>query len=126
MKNREDIEKLEKIIGQLGSAYAEIAALSKKSPNDAVNKFKIKLVNKILSSANDYLGERYRPIDDFLYFDEDDMPTTSDIAVVLSQYMEEAERYRSDNVADDYGWVYVINGKASTIAAAPPSRIKKR
>jgi len=40
---------------------------------------------------------------------------------VLGQYMEEAERYRSDNV-EYYGgeWVYVVDGETSDIPT--PSR----
>lgn len=54
--NRANVDTFEKISGQLLSIYEEISLLSKKSPNDAVNKFKLKFVNKLLSQSNDYLG----------------------------------------------------------------------
>ena len=126
MKSREDVEKLEKLLGQINGIYSEISALSKKSPNDGVNNFKLNLINKVLAFANDVLGPSYRPFDDFSQFDVDDLPTTSDVTVVISQYMEEAERYRSDNVVLDRGWKYVIDGHASNIEASPPARIKIR
>lgn len=126
MKSKEDVEKLEKLLGQINGIYSEISALSKKSPNDGVNKFKLNLINKVLASANDVLGPSYRPFDDFAQFDVDDLPTTSDVTVVISQYMEEAERYRSDNVVLDRGWKYVIDGRSSNIEASPPARIKIR
>ncbi|MGH5435000.1 hypothetical protein ACRFHY_26620, partial [Klebsiella pneumoniae] len=69
--NRANVDTFEKISGQLLSIYEEISLLSKKSPNDAVNKFKLKFVNKLLSQSNDYLGEMYKPFDDFDSFDED-------------------------------------------------------
>lgn len=75
--NRANVDTFEKISGQLLSIYEEISLLSKKSPNDAVNKFKLKFVNKLLLQSNDYLGEMYKPFDDFDSFDEDDIPQNS-------------------------------------------------
>jgi hypothetical protein len=43
LETNEDVERLEKLIGQLQGIYAEIGALAKKSPNDAVNPFKLNL-----------------------------------------------------------------------------------
>ena len=37
----DDIDKFEKVQGQLESLLSEIAVLAKKSPNDGVNKFKL-------------------------------------------------------------------------------------
>lgn len=45
---KEDVERFEKVTGQLDGVYEEITSLSKKSPNDGVNKFKLRLVNKVL------------------------------------------------------------------------------
>ncbi len=43
MKTKEDVDKLEKVIGQLNGLHAEVSQLAKKSPNDGVNAFKLKL-----------------------------------------------------------------------------------
>lgn len=127
MKDREDIEQLEKLIGQLEGLHAEITALAKKSPNDAVNAFKLKLINKVLEFGNVVLGDAYRPIEDFQQFDLDDVPSTSDVAMVIGQYMKEAERYRSDNVQMDRGrWVFIIDGKPSDVRAGEPSKIGRK
>lgn len=126
MQTEEDIAKLEKVIGQLQGAYAEVSQIAKKSPNDALNPFKLKLINKIIVSSNSILGSSYKPFDDFDQFDNDDMPSASDVTIVLSQYMEEAERFRSDNVIYDYGWKYVLNGNASNIEASSPSKVGKK
>lgn len=117
---------LEKVIGQLQGAHSEISQLAKKSPNDAVNKFKLNLINKVIETANMTLGEKYRPFADFDQFNPDDVPTTSDVTMVLSQYMEETERYRSDNVINDYGWKYVVNGKVTDVPAGPPSKVGRK
>jgi hypothetical protein len=70
------------------------------------------------------LGENYRPFTEFDEFDADDVPTNSDVTMILSKYMEQAERYRSDNVEHDgRSWRYTISGKASHIEAARPSQI---
>ena len=47
--------------------------------------------------------------------------------MILAQYMEEAERFRSDNVVDDgLDWLYKVNGKITEIKTAPPSKTGKK
>ncbi|MFZ0496943.1 MAG: hypothetical protein WBE80_04720 [Methylocella sp.] len=124
MKTKEDVEALERLIGQLQGLHAEISQLARKAPNDAVNAFKLKLINKVITAGNVVLGENYRPFTEFDEFDADDVPTNSDVTMILSQYMEQAEIYRSDNVEHDgRSWRYTISGKASHIEAARPSQI---
>jgi len=77
--NRSSVDIFEKVSGQLLSIYEEISLLSKKNPNDAVNKFKLNFVNKLLLQSNDYLADKYKPFEDFEAFDEDDIPQNSDI-----------------------------------------------
>ncbi|MFC3061576.1 hypothetical protein [Paenirhodobacter populi] len=127
MESNEDIERLEKLVGQLQGLHSEIGTLAKKSPNDAVNPFKLKLVNKVLAMGNEVLGAKYKPFDEFDIFDADDAPSTSDVTMVIAQYMEEAERYRSDNVKMDGGrWKYVLNGRASEVISGPPTKIGRK
>lgn len=112
--NRANVDTFEKISGQLLSIYEEISLLSKKSPNDAVNKFKLKFVNKLLSQSNDFLGEMYKPFDDFDSFDEDDIPQNSDVVFILSQYLQCFEKQRSDNVVIRNGnWFWRVIGEAT-------------
>ena len=126
MKTKEDIEKLEKVIGQLQGMHSETSILAKKSPNDSINPFKLSLINKVLGAANLVLGNSYKPIEHFDRFDSDDVPTSSDVTMVLSQYLEEVERYRSDNVVYAGGWKYVVNGKTTEIPSGPPSKVGKK
>lgn len=126
MKSEQDIESLEKLIGQLKALHAEVSLLSKKAPSDAVNAFKLKLINKCLAFGNEVLGESYKPFDDFDAFDSDDVPSNSDVTMVIAQYLEEAERYRSDNVMMSNGWYYYkLGGEKSSIRSAPPTWSKK-
>lgn len=131
MDTKEDVERLEKLTGQLQGLYAEIGALAKKSPNDAVNAFKLKFINRVIEMGNEVLGDKYKPFEEFDQFDQDDTPSTSDVTMVIAQYMEEAERFRSDNVVQSkangvYGWHYVLAGNASDIKSGPPTKIGKK
>ncbi|NIY73986.1 hypothetical protein HCZ30_16290 [Marivivens donghaensis] len=127
MDSKEDVERLEKLIGQLQGLNSEIGALAKKRPNDAVNAFKLKLINRILATGNEVLGDNYKPFEEFDQFDPDDAPSTSDVTMVIAQYMEEAERFRSDNVIGEFGiWYYVINGEPSEIRSGPPTKIGRK
>lgn len=126
MKNEDAVKELEKLIGQLKAHHSELNQLGKKAPSDAVNAFKLRFINKTLELANSVLGENYRPFDDFLVFDLDDVPSISDVTMIVAQYLEEAERYRSDNVIQEYTkYYYKIDGKASEIRAAPPTWSRK-
>ncbi|KQT01565.1 hypothetical protein ASG42_26470 [Rhizobium sp. Leaf391] len=127
MKTQEEIENLEKVIGQIQGAHAEISVLAKKSPNDSLNPFKLGLINKIIERANLHLGEQYRPFDDFDAFQADAVPTNSDVTMVLAQYLEEVERKRSDNVVMHQGrWVYALDGKPTDIRTGAPTKVIKK
>lgn len=109
--NRSSVDIFEKVSGQLLSIYEEISLLSKKSPNDAVNKFKLNFVNKLLSQSNEYLADKYKPFEDFEAFDEDDVPQNSDVVFILSQYLQCFEKLRSDNVVLRNGaWFWRVEG----------------
>lgn len=109
--DRNDLNKLEKLTGQLISVYEEVSLLSKKKPSDAVNKFKLKFVNKLVIDSNEYLSKKYRPFEDFDCFDEDSVPTNSDVVFILSQYLQCFEKLRSDNVVMNHGfWFWKVKG----------------
>jgi hypothetical protein len=121
---KEDLENLEKVTGQLEGLHREISLLAKKSSNDALNKFKLKMLNAALDSANGILGRAYKPIDGFDQFDIDDVTSNSDATVVLSAYLEELERYRADHIKITHGaWHYVLND-GTIMRAAPPKKLK--
>ncbi len=109
--NRKQVDTFEKLSGQLLSIYEEISLLSRKSPNDAVNKFKLKFINKMLTQSNEFLASKYKPFDDFELFEEDDMPQNSDIVFILSQYLQCFEKQRADNVIMRSGrWHWYVQG----------------
>ena len=106
---RADVDKFEKIAGQLLSIYEEISLLSKKNPHDALNKFKLKFINMHITAANEFLAEKYKPLEGFVRFEEDDMPQNSDVVFVVSQYLQALEKLRADNVSlRDGAWHWRI------------------
>lgn len=125
---KEDVDAFEKLVGQIQSIYEELSLLSKKSPNDALNKFKLGFVNKLLKSSNAFLKEVYKPFADFETFDEDQIPTNSDAVFILTQYLQCFEKFRADHVEDDFeGWFWTIksdDGRKERIKTVKPKRLK--
>ena len=93
-----EIDTFETLQGQLDSFHQEMTALSKKNPNDLINKFKLGLVNAVLKKANAFLGKKLMPFPDFQTFDEETLPSTSDVLLIVSQYLSAFEKLRSDNI----------------------------
>ncbi len=127
-----DINEFRKILNQLEGLHLEMASLSKKSYTDAINKFKLKLVNQVLNRTNAVLGETYRPFPDFNQFDEEELPTNSDVSLVLSQYINCMESLREENIYSKIE--YTSSGsvakicwlwKETKIETYPPKNIKK-
>jgi len=114
--NEEEVELFIKCYTQIQSIYNEITALSKKKPNEAVNKFKLRFINQILENANQLLKGNHKPFADFEKFYEDEIPTTSDVTMIFAQYLESMEKLHSDNII--WGgdkWCWIIDGKLSRI-----------
>jgi len=125
---RKDVERFEKIIGQLEGAHKEIGALLKKSPNDGVNKFKLRLINKVIEDANSLLGSKHRPFEDFSIFDENTLPSNSDTAFILAQYINCMENLRVENIKQGNfaQWYWVIDNELSSEKTAPPKKLNRR
>lgn len=127
---KEEVDTFEKLQAQLEGLHIEISALSKKSQNDALNKFKLKFINQILSEANQLLGERYKPFSDFDLFDENEMPSNSDAAMMLTQYLNCFEKLRADNIKKEdkfpQNWYWVVDSKLSRIRTVMPKIIKEK
>jgi hypothetical protein len=124
MNDKEDVEQFEKLEQQLHSFLGEISDLSKKKPNDPLNKFKLKFINIALDKLNKLLGNG-RPFADFELFDVDELPSNSDVVVILAQYAAAAHRFRiSQTQKKDYKWWWVVGGKPSNMETEDPSHFK--
>lgn len=118
MKSVEDVDNFLMLLMQLDKSLQDFLELSKKKPNDPVNKFKLRLVNTLFERANSFLDKSYKPFDSFETFDEDEIPTNSDVVLILSQYLGCLKKYGRDNTHDDgFKDLWIIKGKVSTIDA---------
>jgi hypothetical protein len=120
MDKKEDVQEFEKLEQQLHSFLTEISELSKKKPNDPLNKFKLKFINGALDRLNKLLGND-RPFSEFDLFDVDALPTNSDVVVILAQYAGAVLRFRNENTRYDNGaWRWILKGKISDVKTDRP------
>lgn len=83
----------------LKAMYVEFKEISKKKPDSAVSKGKIKIVNRLLEKVKTVLSDEQSII--FLDFlDEDDVPQASDVTLILSQYVAAMDAFHEKH----YGW----------------------
>ena len=79
--------------------YTEFKEFSKKKPDGAVNKAKIKIVNRLLEKCKEVLRDEMSS--EYLdLLDEDDVPQNGDVVLMLSQYVAAMEQFH----AVYFGW----------------------
>lgn len=76
----------------LEAMYSEFKELSKKKPDSAVSKSKIKITNRLLEKVRTVL-EDSTSIEFLDLLDEDDVPQVSDVTLILSQYVAAMEAF---------------------------------
>ena len=125
--NRNEVDSFIQIYAQIEALYAEIGLLAKKNPNDGINKFKLKYINEILEETNDILKEERKPFSDFAFFAEDNLPTNSDVTMVLAQYLGCMEELRSANIKEQMEdeWLWLVNDKISQLRTSPPKKLRR-
>jgi len=123
--SRSDVARFEKVVGQTAALRDEFAVLSKSKPDNPLNKFKVQLVNERLAEANEVLTGTFKPIASFTVFEGEQLPTNSDVVVVLTQYLACLERWRSTHVDYNeirYRWYWrTTDGE---LEAAPATQSK--
>lgn len=108
--HRKEVEQYDELYSKLVSLKGDIAQLSAKKPNETVNEFKLKIINKVLVQINDLI-DGFKPEDDFVAFDLDVLPTNSDVLMMLNLYLNGMSRFKSVNSVenskmDDWGTKY--------------------
>ncbi|MEW8033370.1 MAG: hypothetical protein AB2765_00115 [Candidatus Thiodiazotropha endolucinida] len=83
----------------LQAMYTEFKELSKKKPDSAVSKSKIKIVNRLLERVKTVLTDE-ESIEFLDMLDEDDVPQASDVTLILSQYVAAMDAFHGKH----YGW----------------------
>lgn len=126
--NNNQVDEFETLNGQLLAFHLEMNTLVKKSPNDALNKFKLGLVNSVLGKANVFLGDKRLPFPDFRVFDEAAVPSISDVLMILAQYLCAFEKLRTENITMRMGgaWFWRIPGDSEEyrLRTAPPKQLQ--
>ncbi len=85
----------------LKAMFLEFKELSKKKPDGAVSKSKIKVVNRLLEKCRNLLQNELS-IEYLDLLDEDDFPQNSDIVLMLSQYESAMDQFFTKAVR--LGW----------------------
>lgn len=114
MKSIQEIEIFIKAIYQLNALIGDFSELSKKKPDEQANKFKLHIVNTILEKLNAIIDEEDKPFSDFTILSEEDLPSNSDILIILNQYRRCSKNFASKNTN---GRTWVVNGKETKIEA---------
>jgi hypothetical protein len=84
----ERAQAFKKTMRQLKTFHKEIRQISGKKPDNPINKFKLGLINETLEKANFVLGNEFLPFPGFKTFDETNMPSASDVVLILSHYID--------------------------------------
>ena len=107
--SKEDVDQYELLTPLLESTYREISELSKKKPDAPLNAFKIKMINRILEPLKELL--KNETIIQYLdILDTDDLPSNSDVVIILSQYIEAKKMFKENYYIWDQndGWEWNI------------------
>lgn len=124
--NKKEIDEFEQIQAQLQGFYTEVSNLAKKKPDDSINLFKLKLINQIIKRASKLLAKN-KPFADFDQFETDNLPSNSDVLIIVSQYLSSLEKLRADNieyVRISKKWFWILDGEISDIQTSEPKKIK--
>jgi len=121
----EDVDFFEKIKNHLRQLHGEVSTLSKSKPDNPMNKFKLGFINEKVGEANTILKGDFKPFKDFTLFDLDQVPTNSDVVMVLSQYLDCLEAWRCAHIHYvNYIWYWDLSDN-SNIRTEQPSRYRK-
>lgn len=88
-------------------AYNEFQELSKKKPESPLNTYKVKMINRVLEPIKELL--KNEDVSEYLdVLDIDDIPTNSDVILILSHYIKALEmfneKYYRNSVKGMYRW----------------------
>ena len=87
------IEEFKMLTELLVSVYNEMKEFSKKKPDEPLNSFKVKNVNRVLTKVKDILIQE--PTAVFLdILDDESLPTNSDAILIIGQFQASMERFR--------------------------------
>ncbi len=102
LPTEKNIENYELLKDMLHSQKEEFDLLSKKKADGQLNPMKIKMVNRVLEPLKElFLHESSHKFLDTL--DQNEIPTNSDVVLIISQYESAIHNFRS-RYYKDYHW----------------------
>ncbi|MEA5020946.1 MAG: hypothetical protein VB027_11330 [Gordonibacter sp.] len=80
----------------VNTTYREFKELSKKGPNDVINEYKSKNLERILSPIRTMLENEssYKYLDEL---SDEALPTNSDVVILLGQYMQAMSKFYGEH-----------------------------
>ena len=97
---KQNVQEYEMLNPILDSLYDEVKELSKKKQDGVLNKFKVAMINKVLSQIKELLkNESTTQFLDLL--DEDQLPTNSDAVLVMTQFSSALAQFKNKYYIDD-------------------------
>ena len=97
----ESVDKFLMLNELLSSIYLEMKEFSKKKPDEALNTFKVKNINRVLTQLKELLADE--PTIGFLdLLDDETLPTNSDAILIIGQFEASMKRFRN-KYKDEYG-----------------------
>ncbi|OBY65976.1 hypothetical protein [Polaribacter vadi] len=104
----EQVEKFQMLNQLADSIYTEMKEFSKKKPDDALNPFKVKNVNRVLTQLKDFL--KNEPTVNFLdLLDDETLPTNSDAILIIGQFQASMNNFRNKNTNQYRRWKTIEN-----------------
>ena len=86
------VEEFKMLDQLLDSIYLEMKEFSKKKPDEPLNKFKVKNINRVLEPVKDILI--LEPTNKFLdIMDDESLPTNSDAILIIGQFKAAMVRF---------------------------------
>ena len=90
------------------SIYIEMKEFSKKKPDDALNAFKVKNVNRVLTKLKEFLKDE--PTVTFLdLLDTETLPSNSDAILIIGQFKASMDNYRKKYTSNYNRWKTIEN-----------------
>lgn len=100
-----EVEQYKLLDPLINGVYEEFKELSKKKPEAVLNMYKVKVINRILEPIKGLLKDE--EVIQFLdVLNQDDLPTNSDVILILNQYLKALDMFYSKYYRNDLGIGY--------------------
>lgn len=104
------VEKFIMLSQLLNSVYTEMKEFSKKKPDEPLNTFKVKNVNRVLEQVKEVLKDE--PTIEFLdLLDDETLPSNSDAILIIGQYNASMTSFRNKFTTEYRRWKTIENPK---------------